>query len=128
MQGDRKGRPIGVMLTFLQWDRRSPRASPRATASVAPTFRDGLALVQWDEFYVHWAGVVGFGTDQAVVADLLENMGGPACRAAHGEGGREEVTGQADGGQQGGRIEFHVGVEAAARVLFLPDSQSQRFD
>src|SRR6266581_5398447 len=89
---------------------------------------DRLAFIKWDEFYVHWAGVVGFGTDQAVVADLLENMGGPAGCAAHGEGGREKVTGQADRGQQGGRIEFYVGVEAAARLLFLQDGQRQLFD
>src|SRR5207247_10429651 len=57
-----------------------------------------------------------------------ENMGGPAGCAAYGESGREEVTGQSDGGQQGGGIEFDVGVETAARLLFLQDGQRQLFD
>ena len=37
------------------------------------------------------AQVLGAGADQAVVGQLLANMGGPAGDAAAGEDGREDV-------------------------------------
>ena len=51
-----------------------------------------LAFIEGHEMLVCWAGVVGFGANQAIVADLLQDVGGPASDAADGEGRGEEVA------------------------------------
>ena len=42
--------------------------------------------------FVCWADIVGFGANQAIVADLFQDVGGPTRDAADGEGRREEVS------------------------------------
>jgi len=69
--------------------------------------------------FVCWADIVGFGANQAIVADLFQDVGGPTRDADDGEGRREEVSWQRDGGEQDGGIEFDVGIEAASWLLFL---------
>ena len=55
-----------------------------------------LPLVQWYKTCVHRAGVVGFGTDQAIILHLFQDVCGPACDATDGKGWREEVAGKSD--------------------------------
>src|SRR5712691_5061104 len=78
-----------------------------------------LALVQGHEAHCVRSGVIGFGTDQAVVADLFQDVSGPACCAADSEGGCEEITREPNRGQQHGGIKLYVGVEAATWLLLL---------
>jgi hypothetical protein len=51
-----------------------------------------LAFVEGHEVFVCWAGVVGFGANQAIVAGLLQDVGGPSDDTADGEGRGEEVA------------------------------------
>jgi hypothetical protein len=48
---------------------------------------------------IGWAYVVGFGANEAVVADLFQDVCGPTSNAADGKGWCKEVTWQANGGK-----------------------------
>src|SRR5207247_5206434 len=69
--------------------------------------------------------VVGFGTNQAVIANLFQNVSRPSCYPADGESWCKEVPWQANRSQQYSRIKFDIGVEALIRLLFLQESQRQ---
>src|SRR5207302_9474856 len=77
------------------------------------------AVCQWDGFLWFWAYVFGLRADQALVGDLLQDVGRPAGRSRDPEGGREEVRGQADRLQNAGRVELDVGRLGPVRVPFL---------
>ena len=68
---------------------------------------------------VCWAGVIGFGANQAIVADLFQDVGGPASDTADGKGRGEEVAWQADGGEQYRGIKLDIGVETATWFLLF---------
>ena len=51
-----------------------------------------LALIERNKLCLIGTGVIGFWTDQAIIANLFEDVGSPASAAANGEGRREEVS------------------------------------
>src|SRR5579883_3197309 len=89
-----------------------PTISVRSAQRAPTTF---LSLIQRDKGQRVWAGIFGEGADQAIVGRLLQNVGSPAGHAGDGEGGREEIDGDAHGIQHNRRIEIDVSVEAASR-------------
>uniref|UniRef100_E6QM64 Uncharacterized protein n=1 Tax=mine drainage metagenome TaxID=410659 RepID=E6QM64_9ZZZZ len=68
---------------------------------------------------VGWSDVFGAGADEAIVVELFDDVGGPACDAAHREDGGEEIDIDAERGVGGGGVEIDVCVE----VLFGVDVQ-----
>src|ERR1035441_287098 len=60
--------------------------------------------------------VLGAGTDEAVVVQLLDDVGSPAGDAADGEDGRVEVDVDAQSRVRRGRVKVHVGVELLVGV------------
>src|SRR5208282_3124953 len=55
--------------------------------------------------------VLGAWADEAVVVQLLDDVGRPAGDAADGEDGRVEVDVNAQGRVGGSRVEIHIGVQ-----------------
>src|SRR3954451_16327627 len=75
--------------------------------------RPGLSLGQWHYFLADFgADVFAEGAEEAVVAELLEDVGGPAGHARDGENGGEEVRGDAEGVVDRRGVEIDVRVEA----------------
>ena len=80
-------------------------------------------VFRWAPRLAVWqAGVIGAGADQAIVAVLLENVGGPAGHAAYGEDGGEEINRNAERIVTGGRVEINIGVQALRFVNGLFDA------
>src|ERR1017187_2682844 len=76
------------------------------------SLRGSLPLVDCDE----WVGVVrpkvlGARTDQAIVIELLDHMGGPATYTGDGEDGRKQIDVNAQGVIGGSRVKVHIGIQ-----------------
>src|SRR6266704_4553173 len=72
-------------------------------------------------------GVVGFWANQAVIANLFQDMGRPAYYPTDREGWCKEVTWQSNRSQEYSRIKFDIGVEALIWLPFLQEGQRQFF-
>src|SRR5256885_3463213 len=66
--------------------------------------------------------------DYAVVGRLLEHVSAPARHPRDGEGGGEELLGQADGLQHAGRVELDVGRLWALGMLLVQDLKRDLLD
>ena len=84
--------------------------------------------MQRHEMQIHGSSIVGFGTDQAVIANLFKDMGCPTGDTADSEGGSKEVGGQANRVEQGGGIELDIGVETSAWLQLFQQGDGQFFD
>src|SRR5712692_4013759 len=69
----------------------------RTLLSIRPIMRELAPFGQGHRFSGFGSDVLRLRADEAIVGDLLEHMRSPAGSARHGERGREEFLGQADG-------------------------------
>src|SRR5579863_6290349 len=76
------------------------------------TFTFPLPLLERDPVLgIGWADVVSAGTDEAVVVELFDHVGGPSADSRYGEHRGEEVHINSEGVVSRGRIKVDVGVE-----------------
>src|ERR1035438_10269849 len=92
-------------------ERRRPGRKPTAGAAVLDDAGLGSIVDRDPVRRILGADVFSAGTDEAIVVELFDDVGGPSGDAADGENGRIEVDVDAQRGVGGGGVEIHVGVE-----------------
>src|SRR2546428_6532810 len=96
--------------------RRREGSAARAEHSSRKSSCPRLAAVYGDVLHIAGTGVLALRADEAVVGELLEDVGRPAGDPGYREHRGEEVGGNAEAVVDGGGIEVHVGVEALLRT------------
>src|SRR2546425_213052 len=90
--------------------RQRKRSASRAEHSSRKSSCPRLAAVYGDVLHIAGTGVLALRADEAVVGELLEDVGRPAGDPGYREHRGEEVGGNAEAVVDGGGIEVHVGV------------------
>src|ERR1700730_5946460 len=102
-----------AILTFYAFLKTDTVAGPcrwRTSGALAPTF--SLALSHRHVFLrISGADVIGAWTDQAIVVELLDNVGNPAADSRHGKYRSEQVYVNPQGVVGGCGVEVDVGIE-----------------